>query len=147
MNDRIIILANSTQDWNISWNIRIYGFIDLFNNINLSHLPKIIIQLFKQHKNQLTLPDYIDTAYFHTLTNFIIHNDYILQSNMIYVQKVGITYGGCMCTYSILSDLHLYQYENTYSIDNILIFRNIDAVILIDTTNSDNTSLPIVIKC
>ena len=113
-------------------NIVTYDFKDLFNNINLNDLNKIINDLFKDYFTQLQLPNNISIDYFRTLTNFIINNNYIMQNSLIYHQESGIAQGGCSS--SMLADLFLYYYEKTFTNNNNLhFFRYIDDIIIFST--------------
>lgn len=122
-------------------NIATYDFKDLFNNINISDLSKVINALFNQHKNSLSLKENITTDFFKKLTNFILYNNFIVYNTTIFKQKIGIPQGGCAS--SILADLYLYYYEQHFYSNSFIIYRYIDDVIIFDISGTPFTKFPI----
>lgn len=69
---------------------------------------------------------YTFRKYFRKLTNYNIYKDSSRE-----------------CTPRIFPYLYLYLYEHTYCNDNILMYRYIEDINLIETDNSNITSLPV----
>lgn len=111
---------------NISY-IKTYDFKDLFNNIQIPDLHKVIHSLYKEYFLKHKIP--IDEAYFKRLLNFILNNNFIVYDKTIYSQISGIPQGGCAS--SMLANLYLFYYERHYQHDDIIFLRYIDDIILI----------------
>ena len=69
-----------------------FDFNDLFNNININGIHKVINILFKENEIHLNLNGTFNEHYLKVLTRFILHHNYILL-NIIYQQSIVSSQG------------------------------------------------------
>ena len=89
-----------------------FDFNDLFNNININGIHKVINILFNENKNHPNLNDTVNENYFSTLAKFILQHNDILFNNIIYQQNIGLLQR--RKTSSMSADLYVYYYESNF---------------------------------
>ena len=117
--------------------INTYDFKDLYNNIDIEDLNKVILKLYFQVNSCKALN--IKASYFKKLLNFVTKNCYLLQNNTIYKQVKGVPQGGPSS--SVLANLYLHFFEINYINDNdFRLYRYIDDIIIFSNNDIETPS-------
>ena len=117
--------------------INTYDFKDLFNNICIDDLNKVILNLFNQVNSAHPLD--FNKGQFKSLLNFVTNNCFLYQNNTIYKQIKGVPQGSPSS--SQLANMFLSNFETVENIeDNMLLYRYIDDIIIFSKNPIDTPS-------
>ena len=102
-----------------------FDFSNLFDNIDLFDLQRVLIILF----HQFNIKEICTLKKFNSLISFSLFNVFVHCGSEIYKQKRGVPQGGSIS--SILCNIYLSYYEDKQTFDDFILYRYIDDVLVV----------------